>query len=307
MRSILPALLLALQTPAPAASQVEIRILSSMVASEGFGEWGFAALVTVDGKRILFDTGAHPDTVSRNLASLKLDLTGVKTVILSHNHLDHTAGLITLRKQYPEAISTAHVGQGIFLSRTRNGSETNPMPETRKRYETAGGKFLEYAKPTEIAPGVWLTGPVPRPHPEKNYGRGLLLKLPTGETTEDYLPEDMSLAIDTPRGWVVLAGCGHSGIVNTLQYIREKIKNQPIHAAIGGFHLFQLSDEQLDWTASKLKSFGLRNFLGAHCTGIEAVFRIRAGAGLTRATCAVGSVGGGFALEKGIDPGTIAR
>ena len=300
-------LLALLPTALPAANNADIRILSSMVASDGFGEWGFAALVTVDGKRILFDTGAHPDTVSRNLAALKLDLAGVTSVILSHNHLDHTAGLITLRKQYPAAIARAHVGKGIFLSRTRNGAEMNPMPEIRKLYEATGGKFVEHAEPAEIAPGVWLTGPVPRPYPEKNYGRGLLLKLPGGDTTEDYLPEDMSLAIDTPRGWVVLAGCGHSGIVNTLEYIRTKIKNQPIHAALGGFHLFQLSDDQLDWTAAKLKSFGLENFLGAHCTGIEATYRIRSATGLTRATCAVGSVGGGFTLGKGIDPGTIAK
>ena len=80
-----------------------------------------------------------------------------------------------------------------------------------------------------------------------------------------------------------------------------------VHAAIGGFHLFSASDKDLDWTASKLKEAGLQNFLGAHCTGIEPVYRIRQSLGLSRRSCAVGSVGGGFDLGKGIDPGVIPR
>src|SRR5579862_5896732 len=76
---------------------LRIKILSTMLADDdGFGEWGFAALVEADGHRILFDTGAHPDTVSRNLRELKVDLSGVTDVVLSHSHTDHTGGLMTL-------------------------------------------------------------------------------------------------------------------------------------------------------------------------------------------------------------------
>ena len=74
-------------------TRLEIKILSTMLADEGFGEWGFAALVEVDGRKILFDTGAHEDTVQRNLRELKVDLSDVELVILSHNHDDHTTGL----------------------------------------------------------------------------------------------------------------------------------------------------------------------------------------------------------------------
>jgi 7,8-dihydropterin-6-yl-methyl-4-(beta-D-ribofuranosyl)aminobenzene 5'-phosphate synthase len=98
-------LLVAVATPAsPAAAQpapaghtvagLEIKILSTMLADEGFGEWGFAALVEVDGRRILFDTGAHDDTVQRNLKLMGLDLSDVELVVLSQNHDDHTAGLL---------------------------------------------------------------------------------------------------------------------------------------------------------------------------------------------------------------------
>ena len=76
---------------------------------------------------------------------------------------------------------------------------------------------------------------------------------------------------------------------------------------MGGFHLFALDDAKLSWTAGALKSAGLKQFMGAHCTGIEAVFRIRAGAGLPRSPCVVGAVGSSFSLDRGIDPGRLAQ
>jgi 7,8-dihydropterin-6-yl-methyl-4-(beta-D-ribofuranosyl)aminobenzene 5'-phosphate synthase len=294
-------------------SSLDVRLLSTMLtADEGYGEWGFAALVVADGHRILFDTGAHPDTVLRNARDLHIDLSNVPDVILSHHHLDHTAGLVTLRREYaksnPAALARAHVGAGIFLSRTDGGArEANTMIATRRDYESAGGTFIEYSQPRELFPGVWLTGPVPRKYPEKNWNPGRMLRMADGNTTEDNLPEDQSLVIVTDRGLVVISGCGHSGIVNTLDYARAKIAPVPIYAALGGFHLYQASDDTLAWTAAKLKEFGLQNLLGAHCTGIEAVYRLRQLTGLDRKTAAVGAVGGGFNLATGLDPGSIAR
>jgi 7,8-dihydropterin-6-yl-methyl-4-(beta-D-ribofuranosyl)aminobenzene 5'-phosphate synthase len=117
----------------------------------------------------------------------------------------------------------------------------------------------------------------------------------------------MSLVINTNQGLVVVSGCGHSGIINTLEYARASIRNAPVYAAVGGFHLYELDDAKLEWTAAKLREFGIQNFMGAHCTGVEAVYRIRALTGLTRKTAAVGAVGGFFDLSKGMDPGSIAR
>ena len=156
-------------------SSLEIKILSTMLADEGFGEWGFAALVEVDGRRILFDTGAHEDTVQRNLKVLGLDLSDVDLVILSHNHADHTTGLLPLRKQVlaasPKALSKVYVAQGIFWPRIEaNGTVDDRMSGVKRAFEATGGSFVEIAGPTEILPGVWLTGPVPRVHPERNWG-----------------------------------------------------------------------------------------------------------------------------------------
>lgn len=293
------------------AQKVDVRILSTMLADDdGFGEWGFSALVTVDGYPILFDTGAHPDTVLRNAKLLKVDLSGAADVILSHNHLDHTAGLITLRQEFKKsgALARAHVGKGIFTPRVRrDGSSANAMIGFKNEYEATGGAFVVYDGPREIRPGVWLTGPVPRVHAEKNWGAGSQLKAANGALSEDNLPEDQSLVIDTAKGLVVISGCGHAGVINTLEYARAKIRRAPIHAAIGGFHLYAATDDQLAWTAGKLKDFGLQQLLGAHCTGIEAVYRIRELNSMTRKTAAVGALGGGFNLEKGLEPGSISR
>ena len=293
------------------ARKVEVKILSTMLADDdGFGEWGFAALVTVDGVPILFDTGAHPETVLRNAKLLKVDLSGATDVILSHNHLDHTAGLLTLRNEFKNSggLARAHVGKGIFNPRVRkDGSSASAMIGFKKEYEATGGTFDVYDAPRQIRPGVWLTGPVPRAYPEKNWSAGSQLKAADGTLSEDNLPEDQSLVIDTAKGLVVISGCGHSGVINTLEYARAKVRQAPIHAAIGGFHLYAASDDTLAWTAGKLKQFGLQQLLGAHCTGIEAVYRIRELNGMTRKTAAVGALGGGFSLDTGIRPGSISR
>ena len=106
---------------------------------------------------------------------------------------------------------------------------------------------------------------------------------------------------------MLLAGCGHAGIVNTVEYARKTARPAPLHAAIGGFHLFPLDDKRLDWTADRLRDAGLENFVGAHCTGIEPVYRLRTRLGLPRERAVVGAVGASFELGKGIDPLNVAR
>ncbi|HKC10664.1 MAG TPA: MBL fold metallo-hydrolase, partial [Vicinamibacteria bacterium] len=290
---------------------LRILILSTMLADEGIGEWGFSALVEADGQKILFDTGARPQTVLQNARELKADLAGVRDVVLSHHHDDHTGGLLALRKDlaaaHPGALARVHVGRGIFLSRPApDGGENNSMIALRPAFEATGGTFIEHDSPVALWPGVWLTGPVPRVQPERNYGPPSRVRSPEG-LVEDTIPEYQSLVFDTDRGLVLLSGCGHAGVINTVEYARKVVRPAPLHAAIGGFHLLRLADEQLDWTADHLREAGLENFIGAHCTGIEAVYRMRARMGLARGRAVVGAVGASFELGKGIDPLALAR
>ena len=293
---------------------LKITILSTMLADGAeLGEWGFAALVEADGHRILFDTGAHTDVVLKNIRTLGVDLDSIPEVVLSHSHSDHVGGLLALRDaaladRAPAALARAHVAEGIFYSRISAAPplEGNPMILIKPRYEETGGIFISHDKPAEIYPGVWLTGPVPRKYPERNWSGDDKVRTPAG-IVEDNLPEDMAMIFDTDAGLVVLTGCGHAGVVNIIDYARTFVRPARIHALIGGIHLFAASDKTLAWTAGKLRSFGVDNFIGAHCTGIETVYRFRHDLDLDRAHAVVGAVGASFELGKGIDPRYIAR
>jgi len=295
----------------PARARVgtlKITVLSTMLADTGIGEWGFAAIVEADGHRILFDTGARPDTVLKNAQEMKVDLAGVRDVVLSHNHSDHTGGLVTLRREYAKtdaaALSRAWVGRGIFLART--GTFSGGMAATKAAYESAGGSFVELDGPREIFPGVWLTGPVPRVHPERNWSGKGQVQTEQGPV-EDNVPEDQAMVFDTDRGLVVLFGCGHAGVVNTLTYARKAVREAPIHGVVGGLHLFEKDDAGLDWTADRMREMSVANLVGAHCTGLEAVYHLRSRLGLDRGHCVVGAVGASFSLATGIDPLHLAR
>ncbi len=290
---------------------LKVTILSTMLADEGIGEWGFAALVESDGHRILVDTGARPETVLSNLHELNLDLSDVKEVILTHNHDDHVGGLLTLRREFrkknTDALSVAHVGKGIFYSRPENdGKEGNPMAAIRKDYESTGGHFVEHDQPVEVFPGAWLTGPVPRTYPERNWSVKGKVKTAEG-LVEDTVPEDQSLLINTPKGLVLIAGCGHAGVINILTFAEKEFPNTSVYAVLGGLHLFPATDQQISWTADKLKDFGVSYLVGAHCTGIESVYQIRQRLGLPRQSAVVGAVGATFVLGEGIHPGRLAQ
>ena len=303
-------------------SDLKITTLSTMLTElRGVGEWGYSALIEADGYTVLFDTGERPDTVLRNAEELGIDLSTVDAVILSHNHFDHTGGLVTLRRTLKEknesALQQAHAGEGIFLPRTMDQEAVAKLPpipeellvsalEVRDDYEALGGRFTLHAEPYELHPGMWITGPIPRIHPEKNWTPLMRIER-NGSLEEDTIPEDQALVINTDKGLVVIAGCGHAGIVNTMEYARTITDGKPVHAVLGGFHLLSLTDEKVGWTGAKMREFGVEHVMGAHCTGISAVNLLRDAAHLGRDTSVVGAVGSTFILGEGIRPGILTR
>lgn len=268
--------------------------------SGGFnGEWGFGALIEIDGRRWLFDTGNRPETVLQNLREMKLDLNGVPAVILTHHHRDHTGGLVTLRREAmktdPKAIAKAYGGRGILHPRR----PANDFLLMKSEYEATGARLEEVSAPAELSPGVWLTGPVPRVHNERNWSGNTRIRQ-DGAEGEDTLPEDQALVIDTEAGLIVVSGCGHAGIINTLTYARKVVRQAPIHALIGGFHLFDADEAKLRWTAAELAPMQVQYFLAAHCTGVESTVRLRELLQIPRERMTIAQVGRVFELGKGI-------
>lgn len=296
--------------PVDAAAQVrelKITILSTMVADYGTrGEWGFSALVEADGRKLLVDTGGSPGTVLDNAKALGIDLSDVEEVVLTHNHDDHTAGFLSLRealmRKNPRAMSRVHLASATFMGRLqRNGSEANYMVLHRAEMEKLGVSFVMHDQPTQLLPGVWFSGPVPRKFPERNWAVAGPMVL-NGKMVEDTIPEDSSLVINTAQGTVLLSGCGHAGVVNTMTYVQELLPGRPITALVGGFHLFPLDDARLDWTGQQMQAFGVKWLLGAHCTGFEAVYRLRRQLQLPREAAIVAAVGSRYSLKDGVTP-----
>jgi 7,8-dihydropterin-6-yl-methyl-4-(beta-D-ribofuranosyl)aminobenzene 5'-phosphate synthase len=124
---------------------------------------------------------------------------------------------------------------------------------------------------------------------------------------KDYVPESQGLTIVTASGPIVLLGCGHSGAVNLLEQVQSTIQARPIHALMGGMHLFSADDQTLGWTADRLRDIGVEHLMAGHCTGIEPLFRLRTTLNLTRRTAVVGAVGSRFVYGEGIHPTAIAQ
>ena len=149
----------------PKIKDFKITILSTMLSDFHTGEWGFSAMIEADGKRILFDAGAKENTVVQNAKELNINLDSLDNIYLSHNHKDHTGGLMTLKKEYPNSFKNAHVGEGIFYSRPHFGNG-NYILSNKNTLENLGIKFITHKNPTQLVPGVWTTGQVPRKYEE---------------------------------------------------------------------------------------------------------------------------------------------
>ncbi len=217
------------------AGPYKITVLATNISDYGgLGEWSFSAVFESDEESVLFDTGFKNDTVLHNVLHLGIDLARTEKVVLSHFHSDHTGGLLVLRKHFrdsnPKALSIVYVARGFFDQRkTRNGSLVGPgefqsAQDFRGAAEAMGISFVEVDSPTEIAPNLWLTGPVPRLVEAYNGPAGLFIDGPDGPR-KDIIIDDQSLGYLTDRGWLMTSGCGHSGLINTgnvLQSIKKR-------------------------------------------------------------------------------------
>jgi 7,8-dihydropterin-6-yl-methyl-4-(beta-D-ribofuranosyl)aminobenzene 5'-phosphate synthase len=269
----------------------KVTILSTMLSDTHIGEWGFSAIIEADGQRILFDAGSRENTVLQNAKELNINLNNINDVFLSHNHKDHTGGLITLREKHPNSFSNAHVGEGIFYSRPNSKGSDHYILNNKNKIQNLGINFISHTKPSQIIPGIWTTGKVPRKYDEKNWSELGEMIDSNGEKTEDTIPEDQSLFFDTENGIVLISGCGHAGLANTLEYVKTIMPDRPIYKILGGFHLLKLDNEKLKWTANKMEEAGVKYFIGAHCTGINSTYAIRKFMGLSSENALVGSVG----------------
>ena len=238
------------------------------------GEHGFAALIErKEAESILFDTG-QGFTLLHNAARMRKDLSRVDKVVISHGHHDHTGGLMPLLQQFGGREIFAH--EAVFGSRHRikDTGECYPIgiPFEQSAYEEAGATFNLSNSFREISPGIMLTGEVPRVTRFETGDQGIFSDC-TGQEL-DATPDDQSLVIETAKGLVVLLGCCHAGLANTIEHIAYQNGRRDIYAMIGGTHLGFCGQEQLERTVDVVRKAGIRKLAVSHCTGFVAAARL---------------------------------
>ena len=208
--------------------------------------------------------------------------------MITHNHADHTGGLLVLRRELAKknsaALSRVHVPRASSIRGHPGGREGNGLLAAQGAHEATGGTFVEHAGPAVVMPGVTMLGPARGCIPSAT-GVVRAAARPTRPDPEalagDNVLEDTSLVVDTadvlPR-----SAAAATRASSTRWNTRGSRCAPPGLRGHGRLPSFAASDQTLAWTAGKLKEFGVRQLMGAHCTGIEAVYRLRQLVGLTR-------------------------
>jgi 7,8-dihydropterin-6-yl-methyl-4-(beta-D-ribofuranosyl)aminobenzene 5'-phosphate synthase len=267
-------------------------------------EHGFAALVEIDdgAARVLWDTGATGTVLLENARCMKIDLSTIDAIALSHGHSDHTGAVgqvLSLAsrmapRRWPsdptaEEIEAWQKAQRLpvvahpaaFRERwviREDGSKYGPiLPPPRAAWEAAGAEIVLSAEPYRVHPGCWCTGTVPRRSFERG-GRSDTLVYRDGEGyRRDGLEDDQSLVINVKgKGLVVLAGCAHAGIVNTVTYAQEISGVDRVYAILGGFHLAPADHDEIERTIDAIQRIGPQLVCPSHCSGFTAASRFAA-------------------------------
>jgi 7,8-dihydropterin-6-yl-methyl-4-(beta-D-ribofuranosyl)aminobenzene 5'-phosphate synthase len=251
---------------------LRITVLAENTARDAdlLAEHGLAFWIEADGHRILFDTG-QGKVLRHNAKQLDVSLDTAEMVVISHGHFDHTGGLgdvldaegrITVCL-HPAALETKYA-RGKAPPHRDIGIPRRNEEALRDRARC----LLWTREPAELVAGVHVTGEIPRRNDFEDTGGPFYRDQACIDP--DPLIDDQALYLETAAGLVVVLGCAHAGVVNTLDYIAELTGRNRIHAVLGGMHLVRANAPRLRETASALARYGVQRVGPAHCTGMRA-------------------------------------
>ena len=256
--------------------QVSVTILvENTTPIPGFqGEYGFAALVEVEGKKFLFDTGSA-DALIKNAAAGGIDLSSINDLVISHGHFDHTGAVIpfiqTGKNKKVFAHSNIFIPRYVVLGEFKRGIGVSCK---QQEITANGAEFIITDDFTEIHPGVFVTGEIPRMNDYEDVGGSFFIE-DGDKLVPDNLSDDMSMVINHPEGLIIISGCAHAGIINTIEYAQKKTGQNKIKAFIGGTHLSGASDKRMNRTLMELQNYDIEQIIACHCTGFDAMVKLR--------------------------------
>jgi 7,8-dihydropterin-6-yl-methyl-4-(beta-D-ribofuranosyl)aminobenzene 5'-phosphate synthase len=258
---------------------VKLTVLCDNVVGviDGIGEHGYAIFIETEGGPYLFDTGSGIGILP-NAKLLEKDLRSLQKIFLSHGHYDHTGGLsdvLDFVSSVPVYAHPAIFDEKYSLSKKDDGTEIKfiGIPQRRALLEAKGALFQLGKEFREVGEGVFLTGEIPRVTEFEAVDKRLNIKLNDVFTT-DAFPDDQALILSTRKGLVVLLGCSHAGMINTLQYVQSNLKDEPVYAVVGGTHWGFMDEKDFASSIEILKKMDISMIGVSHCTGIPVAHRL---------------------------------
>ncbi|HNX05638.1 MAG TPA: MBL fold metallo-hydrolase [Opitutales bacterium] len=231
-------------------------------------EHGLSYWLEAGESRVLFDTGASGLVLENNAKVMGIDLSSADAIVLSHGHIDHVGGLETALRLIPEAPLFMHPSavRAKYSGQPGKMRRSDTQFFTEEKFRDGQRRVVASSGPVEVAKGVWMTGEIPRESGFENTGGPFFVDIE--RTTPDTMPDDQALFVPGEKGTVVLLGCAHAGIVNTLRHVKRLTRNAPIRLVVGGTHLESASPLRMEKTFAALDELGIHEIHPCHCTGM---------------------------------------
>ena len=240
-------------------------------------EWGLSFLLKTEKETILFDTGRNI-SVCYNAQLLGIDLNEIDKIVLSHSHSDHTGGLRQIlermnKKKEIEIIAHPHIWKARFNRYDNKPDKYMGIPFQQAELERLGACFHLTNKSIKITDGMLTSGEIPliTNYEKVNSKNTTRLILEDGNYKEDKILDDQAIFFKTEQGLIIITGCAHRGIINTLHHACKITGIDQIYAVIGGAHLIEASEERINQTIDALQELNIKKIGLCHCTGLRAV------------------------------------